>query len=311
MIESRRSTRICSEMRAPLVSVGIPTFNRPLGLARTLKCMIAQTYHNLEIIVSDNHSSDRRVVEVLRDFSAADPRIRHFRQPRSMPAVENFRFVLGNAIGEYFMWAADDDTWEPQFIERLANMLELSPGKGLAFCNFDALDPSGRKISSYPEFLPLLKEFTSESPVQRLTNFILQEESRGKANLIYGLFRRRDLEAAGGFKIWGLNSWGSDMLAVSAVLATRGVGIDEQLLYHVGPHLVAEKMAGSTWGPANTPPTRLEVFKDAVHRYWGYIFGYVRITRSARSITASGRIKLYGVIAYKFARMILRELRTV
>ena len=40
----------------PMVTVGIPTFNRPEGLERTLACITKQTYTNLEIIVSDNCS---------------------------------------------------------------------------------------------------------------------------------------------------------------------------------------------------------------------------------------------------------------
>jgi glycosyltransferase involved in cell wall biosynthesis len=103
--------------RLPLVSVGIPTFNRPDGLRRTLRLICNQTYPNLEILVSDNASPGSETEEVVRDFATTDERIKYFRQPENIGAIANFRFVLAEASGDYFMWAADDDEWDPRFIE--------------------------------------------------------------------------------------------------------------------------------------------------------------------------------------------------
>jgi glycosyltransferase involved in cell wall biosynthesis len=64
----------------PFVSVGIPTYNRPEGLRRTLECITQQTYGNLEIIVSDNGSPGRETEVVVREFRDKDSRIQYFRQ---------------------------------------------------------------------------------------------------------------------------------------------------------------------------------------------------------------------------------------
>lgn len=101
----------------PLVSVGIPTFNRPEGLRRTLRLICGQTYRNLEILISDNASPGMETEEVVREFAATDRRIKYFRQPTNIGPLANFRFVLANASGEYFMWAADDDEWDAKFVE--------------------------------------------------------------------------------------------------------------------------------------------------------------------------------------------------
>lgn len=100
----------------PLVSVGIPAYNRPEGLRRTLESITRQTYKNLEIIVSDNCSPDPNVEHIARDFQKLDNRIQYFRQTENTGAMSNFRFVLGKARGEYFMWAADDDFISEDFI---------------------------------------------------------------------------------------------------------------------------------------------------------------------------------------------------
>jgi glycosyltransferase involved in cell wall biosynthesis len=101
----------------PLVSVGIPTFNRPEGLRRTLQLICSQTYGKLEILVSDNASPGSETEQVVRALAAADERIKYFRQPQNIGAIANFRFVLAEASGDYFMWAADDDEWDPRFVE--------------------------------------------------------------------------------------------------------------------------------------------------------------------------------------------------
>ncbi len=98
--------------RWPLVSVGIPTYNRPEGLRRTLKCITGQTYRNLEIIVSDNCSPGPETEAIVREFMDRDSRIQYFCQEKNRGPEFNFKFVLEKATGEYFMWAADDDYFE-------------------------------------------------------------------------------------------------------------------------------------------------------------------------------------------------------
>ena len=97
------------------MSVGIPTYNRPEGLRRTLQCITGQTYKNLEIIVSDNCSPGLETEDVVREFVLKDSRIKYFRQAENQGPTFNLKFVLEKATGEYFMWAADDDEWESQF----------------------------------------------------------------------------------------------------------------------------------------------------------------------------------------------------
>jgi glycosyltransferase involved in cell wall biosynthesis len=101
----------------PLVSIGIPTYNRAAGLRRVLGCMTTQTYQNLEIIISDNASPDLAVEEVVCEFTGRDKRIQYYKQEANKGTEFNFKFVLQKAQGNYFMWAADDDEWESNFIE--------------------------------------------------------------------------------------------------------------------------------------------------------------------------------------------------
>jgi glycosyltransferase involved in cell wall biosynthesis len=105
------------------ITVGIPTFNRPEGLSRTLTQISGQTFKNLEIIVSDNASTDPMVAHVLRDWGKKDPRIRVIQQAHNIGIINNFIEVLSHSTSDFFMWAADDDEWHPEFIDNCYNAL--------------------------------------------------------------------------------------------------------------------------------------------------------------------------------------------
>lgn len=103
------------EKQQPLITVGIPTYNRADGyLQQALESAVGQTYPNLEIVVSDNCSTDDTEA-VVKGF--ADPRIRYFRQAQNIKANDNFNFCLEQAEGDYFLLLHDDDMVDLDFVE--------------------------------------------------------------------------------------------------------------------------------------------------------------------------------------------------
>jgi len=87
------------------MSIGIPVCNEDRFLEETLRSLLSQDYGNMEIIISDNASTDR-TEEICREFSARDMRISYYRFKDNQGAIANFRRVLEVARGKYFMWAA-------------------------------------------------------------------------------------------------------------------------------------------------------------------------------------------------------------
>jgi len=117
------------------INVGIPTFNRPSGLQRTLEQITNQSYENLDIIVSDNASTGENSEKnkaIINNFSGKDSRIRYYIQTENIGALNNFKFLLDKAKEKYFMWAADDDEWDKDYILRCAQFIGSA---GLAFPN--------------------------------------------------------------------------------------------------------------------------------------------------------------------------------
>ncbi len=99
----------------PLVTVAIPTYNRADSYLRyALESAVNQTYGNVEVIVSDNCSTDG-TEQVVRDFSA--PCLRYFRHAENIGANGNFNFCLEQARGDYFLLLPDDDLIDEDFVE--------------------------------------------------------------------------------------------------------------------------------------------------------------------------------------------------
>ncbi len=177
-----------SNSKLPIVSVGIPTYNRPAGLHSTLECITMQTYKNLEIIVSDNCSPEKETQKVVEKFMRSDRRIRYSRQEENMGPVFNLRCVLENSTGEYFMWAADDDEWEEKFIELCLNKL-LQLGNEFIAVTTEAQYFSGDgKFEFFPEGAPFY-ESNIRDTYERLAYML----DYNYGNLFYSLFRREAL----------------------------------------------------------------------------------------------------------------------
>lgn len=104
-------------MGLPKVSVGMPVYNGVASVAGAIQSVLAQSFSDFELVISDNASTDR-TEEVCRIFAEKDARIRYVRQPRNIGAEDNFLFVLTAARAPFFMWAAADDIRSPDFIER-------------------------------------------------------------------------------------------------------------------------------------------------------------------------------------------------
>src|SRR5215510_9331072 len=92
----------------PLVSVGIPVYNGEPFIREALSSILAQTYSNLEIIISDNASTDGTAA-ICQEYAARDQRIRYYRNALNTNVNENYRRVLKLSSGDYFIWAAADD----------------------------------------------------------------------------------------------------------------------------------------------------------------------------------------------------------
>lgn len=214
----------------PLVSVGIPTYNRPEGLRRTLECITEQTYKNLEIIVSDNCSPDCKTEAIVREFMEKDSRIQYFRQDTNKGIVFNFQFVLDAATGKYFMWVADDDTWELSSVSYLVEALENNPDVVLSFCRFELTYDYRQPFTR----IDYRSKIIGLSIFDRLlyTSCLMPKMAGG--SYIYGLMRKDILLKCGGVETRVDAYNGSEIVMLFHLLCHGKFIRVDKLLYHCG-----------------------------------------------------------------------------
>jgi glycosyltransferase involved in cell wall biosynthesis len=146
-----------------------------------LDSLLEQSFKDFELIISDNASTDK-TPEICREYAAKDQRIRYFRQPKNLGQQRNFNFLLQQAQGEYFMWAASDDSWGSEFIEILVNALTLNDKSTSAFCPFVYVDEYNHPLSS-----PQVFDYSGGTVLQRIVKFCFYYNDA----FFYGLHRRR------------------------------------------------------------------------------------------------------------------------
>ena len=131
-------------LRTPLVSIMIPTYNRPEYFRETLESARSQTYPNIEIIVCDNSTDDR--TEELMQAYQDDIRVRYVRNRMAKTKAENFMPFEHLAQGEFLQWCMDDDILLPDKITRMVDVFLCEPTVTLVTSVRGVIDGDGMFI---------------------------------------------------------------------------------------------------------------------------------------------------------------------
>jgi glycosyltransferase involved in cell wall biosynthesis len=127
----------------PLISIGLAVYNGERYLAEAIDSILAQTYRNFELIISDNASTDSTAAICQR--YAADPRVRYYRNTTNIGGANNENLTFTYATGAYFRWAGHDDVLAPTMLERAVEALEADPGAVLCFFDFATINAAGEQ----------------------------------------------------------------------------------------------------------------------------------------------------------------------
>ena len=110
----------------PLITIVIPTYNRRKLLEKALNSAINQTYKNLEILISDNHSKDG-TEEFCKMWEEKDSRIKYFRHDKNIGMTNNNNFIHKKVRGEYFVILCDDDWLDLDYVEKCFDFFKKHP----------------------------------------------------------------------------------------------------------------------------------------------------------------------------------------
>lgn len=169
----------------PLVSIGLMVYNGEPFIRNALNSLLAQTFTDFELVVSDNGSVDQTEV-ICREFAARDERVRYYRSPTNNGAGWNTRKVIELSTGKYFKLAACDDYCEPGFLQACVNALEGDRSAILAYPKTRVVDQTGKFLEDYE--WPMQTE--DRNCTIRFRDLLLNDH---KCYQIYGLIRLQHL----------------------------------------------------------------------------------------------------------------------
>jgi glycosyltransferase involved in cell wall biosynthesis len=168
----------------PRVSIGMPVYNGEQFLKAAIESILAQTFADFELIISDNASTDR-TQEICKAYAVKDQRIRYYRSAQNLGASWNHNRVFELSTGEYFKWSACDDVCKPEHLERCVEILDCKPSVILCYPKTIIIDEQGKFVENYPDNLNL----NSSRPHERYKQFHDRFRYEGLCNIVYGLMR--------------------------------------------------------------------------------------------------------------------------
>ncbi len=134
--------------KQPKVSIGLPVYNGENYLAEAIEVVLAQTFPDFELIISDNASTDSTQA-ICEQYAARDARIRYHRQPVNKGAGWNFNQVFDLSSGKHFKWLAHDDRIAPDFLQKCVEPLEADPSIVLCYTKTTIIDAGGNFLEDY------------------------------------------------------------------------------------------------------------------------------------------------------------------
>jgi glycosyltransferase involved in cell wall biosynthesis len=174
---------------SPAISFGLPVRNGAPTIGQAIESVLAQTFDDWELVISDNLSSDG-TSEICASFAARDERVRHIPSGRDLSLHENFQAAFHHSRGTYFRWHGDDDWLEPTYAERTVATLAASPGAVLCTTRQQYY----RDEDPQPVNDPVLRlgGVDSADPVTRVRHLLHLLQNGGHLGIdpVYSLVRR-------------------------------------------------------------------------------------------------------------------------
>jgi len=271
----------------PRVSVGMPVYNGDRFITEALDAILAQTYQDFELIVSDNASTDR-TQEICQAYAAKDRRIKYYRNDRNLGCHRNYNRAFQLASGEYFRWATHDDICAPQSLEKCVEVLEQNPDVVLCYTKTKLIDEHGTVLEqNYDENLLLTH---SPQPQIRFRNLIVDSFSRPyRGQQLFGVMRTSVVATT---PLLGSYSGGDKSFIARMALLGKFYEVPEYLFFN------REHSQRSSSQEMNSPYLRMRLFNpDAkegkpVFPKWSVFLDYLNAIKDV-PLSLSERTRCY------------------
>jgi glycosyltransferase involved in cell wall biosynthesis len=133
----------------PKVSIGLPVYNGENYIRQSVDSILAQTFTDFELIISDNASTDQTGAICL-EYAQRDLRICYHRNPTNIGGANNHNRTFQLSRGKYFRWAGYDDIFSPELLEKTVKVLDEDPSIVLAHTITQQIDQNGKDLRIIP-----------------------------------------------------------------------------------------------------------------------------------------------------------------
>ena len=207
----------------PLVTIGCAVYNGDRTLERALATLTSQTYPHIELLLSDDGSTDRSI-EICKEVALRDSRVRLLTNPTRLGVTRNCNKLFAEASGKYFMWADQDDLRDTSFIAKAVAILEADPG--VVLCH----GQSGVFVED-PADVKLIVTFSGISGVASRSARYWRFLREYADTTIYGLIRTDALRRT---RLWRPHLGSANALLFELLLLGTFVEIPEVLYFYAG-----------------------------------------------------------------------------
>ncbi len=182
------------------ITIGIPVYNGEKFINRAIDSVLSQTYTDFKLIISDNGSIDSTSI-ICKDYERKDLRIQYIKQEENRGWFFNFKCLLDLAKSEYFVWLADDDYWEPSFLEENIKNLDSKPNIVASTGIIEYLTESKERKTTIHKLKDKLRDKNSNYKSYRHVASVSGSYSKkaryylrfNQASFVYGVFRTEKL----------------------------------------------------------------------------------------------------------------------
>jgi len=182
--------------RGPRVALGMPAYNRPDTMARTLESLLSQTFRDFAVVIVDDRPTPE-VKAIVDSYANGDSRLTYEANPERLGMIGNWVHAFERARAlhpgiEYFAWVSDHDVCHPRWLEVLVDTLDARPGVVLAYPYIQRVYRRERRRKG-----DLGDTTGATRPTERMLAALTLTTA---GNAIYGLFRVSTLRQAGVFR---------------------------------------------------------------------------------------------------------------
>jgi glycosyltransferase involved in cell wall biosynthesis len=275
--------------RRPAVSVGMPVYNAERWVDAAIRSILDQSFSDLELIISDNASTDA-TFSICERHAQADSRVHLYRNPENVGANRNYVAVLNHARAPYFKWASSNDICAPRFIEQCVLALESCPDAVLACSRAALFEEDVASAAPYDRDVELMADAPGARYIQLFSTMGLNNAFNGvirrsalSSTMPMGNFQRADIVLMAELALMGKFVLVPEFLffrRISHEAATK-LKSAREVDQHIEPH-VRRPLKWQNWrfnvALLRTYLRRQSLTRDSLRTFW-YVLSQLRWSR--------------------------------